>query len=124
METMSGMPSPLKSPTATIGSASAPPPNGSGIGTFKKPLPPPTSVAVPSSEFVLLVSRNETVPDGEIAPLVPTLAVSAYIFVASGPATEAMVNVVRSPGGRGPTVCPTAAEELAAPAKVPRNTAL
>ena len=58
-ETMSGMPSPLKSPTATIGSASAPPPDGSGIGTFKKPVPAPRrSVAVPSSEFALLVSRK------------------------------------------------------------------
>ena len=121
---MSGMPSPLKSPTATIGMASAPAPDGSGIGTFKKPVPPPASVAVPSTEFALLVSRKVTVPDGEIAPLVPTLAVSAYIFVASGPATEATVNVVCSPGGRGPTVSPTAAEELAAPAKAPRNTAL
>ena len=63
-------------------------------------------------------------PEGGIAALVPTLAVKAYLFVASGPVTAATVNVVCSPGGRGPTVSPTAAEELAAPAKVPRNTAL
>src|ERR1700739_1188722 len=120
---MSGMPSPLKSPTATIGSASALPVGGFGIGTFKKPVPPEISVPIPSSEFTLLVSIKETVPDGEITPLVPTLAVSAYVFVASGPATAATVQVVCGPGGRGPTTRPTAAEVLGAPAKVPRNTA-
>ncbi len=67
--------------------------------------------------------RKETMPEGGIVPLVPTLAVSAYSFVASGPVTAATVYVVCTPGGRGPTVSPTAAEELGAPAEVPRNTA-
>ena len=74
---MSGMPSPLKSPIATIGGASARLLFGSGIGTFRNPVPPLIghSVAVPGREnafpVAAFVREKETVPEGGAGPFGP-----------------------------------------------------
>ncbi len=74
-----------------------------------------------------LVAENETVPEGGMVPFVPTFAVNAYVLAvgnATGPEIEAVVYVGCGPAGRGPTVNAMAAEALAAPLEVPRNSAL
>jgi hypothetical protein len=103
------------------------------MDTLRKSVPSLTdpSVAVPGRENALpvavFVPEKETVPEGGIAPLVPTLAVNAYVpyvFVPTGPEIQTTVYVVCRPGKRGPTVNSMPADALAAASKVPRNTAL